>query len=56
MKHETQPTFILYLIPPTYLKPCLFNSCEDFYELILNRIIEELDAEDLGVLIEMIKR
>ncbi|ODV37164.1 hypothetical protein BFG60_3337 [Microcystis aeruginosa NIES-98] len=38
------------------LKPCLVNSCEDFSELILNRIIKELDAEDLGVLIEMIKR
>jgi hypothetical protein len=38
------------------LKPCLVNSCEDFSELIVNRIIEGLDAEDLGVLIEMIKR
>lgn len=38
------------------LKPCLVKSCEDFSELILNRIIEELDAEDLGVLIEIIKR
>ena len=37
-------------------KPSLVNSCEDFSELIFNRIIEELDAEDLGVLIEMIKR
>ncbi|ELP52731.1 hypothetical protein O53_4457 [Microcystis aeruginosa TAIHU98] len=38
------------------LKPCLVNSCEDFCELILDRIIEKLDAEDLGVLIEIIKR
>ncbi|GBF53865.1 hypothetical protein N0824_01722 [Microcystis sp. 0824] len=38
------------------LKPYLVNSCEDLSELILNRIIEGLDAEDSGVLIEIIKR